>query len=460
MLQRSLLEKDQLDCIDFIKSGEDSLIAADVGTGKTVISATAMVDDLEAGNISRALILAPTLVATDTWPKEFQEWEHLSNYPVAIAHGTSKAREAAFKSDAPFVVMNYENLGWMCEQYPRKRGKSSLPFDCITYDEVDKLKNVSGKRYKAFRNYVKDFRKRIGMSGTLIPNRLEEIWGSTYLVDAGQSFGRSFYKWREENFYATDYNQHNWEPFEETYREVLSILADLAYRLEAKGLPEVVMEEPYRMSFPADIAKLYKQLKREYIVEFDDKKVSGETAAIISGKLRQMAAGFSYVDGSKAPHWHTRQRFEWLDNVVLGRTLEREDQLLVVYQFKEELEELHRRHPRIPYLGGGVSNKKARDHIAAWNAGRTRLMAIHAQSASHGLNLQKSGARDIAMLTAPWSGGVFKQITGRLARRGQIQDEIYVHTAPFRGSVDLEVIRTLTDRMDQLNEFLGDLSRL
>ncbi len=87
MLTFDDLEPDQLSCIDFINSGEDSLICADVGTGKTVIALTAAQHSLQKGEVKRWLVLAPLLVATDTWALEAVEWEHLKETKVDIACG-------------------------------------------------------------------------------------------------------------------------------------------------------------------------------------------------------------------------------------------------------------------------------------------------------------------------------------------------------------------------------------
>ena len=465
MLTRQDLDSQQINAIAFAASGEDSLFAADVGTGKTVIGYTVADDALAEGEVRRWLVLAPLLVATDTWRNELAEWEHLSNLRVDIAAGEDEATryQMIFEGDADIVVLNYENLAWLMSLCPRpKKGEpETIPFDGIIYDEIDKLKSVSSTRFKELRNRLKHFKKRIGMTGTLVPNDLLEVWGQTYMVDAGQSFGRSFYEWRKKNFFATDYKQYNWHPFPDTRENILNTLKDLTFRLEAVGLPEVVLMPPALLSLPDADMEIYKELEKEFYLIVNDKKgrareVDAANAAVLAGKLQQICAGFSYVDRSADAVWHNDEKFIWLSDLYedlngAGK------QLLTFYHYKEELHALREQYPELKHLGGGVSTTAKRKAIAEWNAGDLPMLALHPASAGHGLNLQKSGAHHIAFLTMPWSGGMFKQVIGRLARRGQIAEQIFVHAALFDDTIDMEVYDRVTARVDQMQDFLDDL---
>lgn len=452
------LDSYQRACIEFIKNGEDSLICADIGTGKTVISLTAAGTLLDEGRVTRWLVLAPLLVATDTWAKESSEWTHL-HHDVAIACGTEDQRINAIESNAKIVVINYENLPWLMAHYPKARNKKdSLPFDGLICDEIDKLKSVSSERFKQFRNRIGKFNMRVGLTGTLVPNDLTEVWGQTYMVDGGESFGRSFYAWRKKYFYPTDYNQYNWAPFPATEKKILKKISDLAFRLKATEVPEVELIPPEKLTLSAAVRPLYNELEKEFylIVKDDDdmdREIDAANAAVLSGKLQQICAGFSYVDKTSEAVWHTKAKLDWCTNVCANL----DAQVLIVYQFKEELAELRRRFPGLNYLGGGVSNKKALGSINRWNSGEIQHLAIHPASASHGLNLQKSGAHHIVFLTVPWSGGMFNQVIGRLARRGQRAKKVFLHTAVFDNTIDNHVLRTATGRSQFMKTFLGRL---
>lgn len=446
------LDNDQLAAIDFIGDGEDSLLCADVGTGKTVIALTAAKLALATDKVKRWIVFAPLLVATDTWANESDEWEHLDPNDVAIACGDEKQRLDAINSDARIVVMNYENMAWFVGLYD-----DHFPFDGIIFDEIDKLKSVSSNRFKSLRNKIGRFRKRVGLTGTLLPNNLLEVWGQVYMVDGGQSFGRSFYTWRQKFFYPIDFKQYQWRPFERSRQEIIDTISDLTVRLKAKGLPKVVPTKPVLLDMPPDLREIYDELEKEYFLVVRDKRglereIDVANSAVLVGKLQQVCAGFSYVDGGKDAVWHSTAKFDWLDDLLYRIP----EQMLIFYHYKEELAMLKSRMPDIPHLSG-FTPRQAKRIIQDWNDGKLPFLALHPASAGHGLNLQKSNARDIAFLTWPWSGGLYKQVVGRLARRGNKAKQIMIHTALFENTMDEQVFNAVTHKMTGLEEFLDDL---
>ena len=468
MWKRSDLDKEQLKCIQFMDSGEDSLSCADVGTGKTVMTLEAAKKAVEDGRVTRWLIVAPLLVATETWANEHRQWEQLQFLDVQLACGDERQRMAAIESSAAFVVINYENLTWLLERYPRKRVRNemrdSLPFDGIIFDEIDKLKSISTNRFKSLRNRITSFRKRIGLTGTVLPTDLTDLWGQVYLVDNGLTFGRSFTEWRKKYFYPTDYNQFKWVPFEKTEQLLVEALEGLAFRLESKHLPNVEFVPPTALTLPSDVRKLYAELDKNFIVKMaEGARVDAPNAAVLSGKLQQISAGFSYVDSAKgerlAPVWHTYLKLEWLSH--LADTLAgRNQQLLIVYCFKAELIQLRKMWTDFAYLGSNVTPRKAAEAIERWHNKEVMQLGIHPLSAGHGINLQKSGAHHIAFLTPLWPGGLVKQVVGRLARRGQVSDTIYVHMPYFKDTIDEKVIHTFNTRLDTMERFLDGVKKI
>ena len=460
MLTYSDLDSDQLAAIDFGLSGEDALYCADVGTGKTVIASAIAA---ECNDVKRWLVLAPLLVATDTWAREPAQWDFLDPGDTAIACGTAEQRLAKINEGRPMTIINYENLPWLMEQFPAqaKKGDGQFPFDGLICDEIDKLKSVSSNRFKLFRNRLKHFNKRLGLTGTFMPTKLTDVWGQAYVIDGGQSFGRSFYDWRRKYFYPTDFQQHDWQPHHMTREYVIETLADLIYRLKAKGLAEVVFDTPTTLKMEAEQRRRYDILERDYFLAVEDshglnREIDAVNAAVLTGKLQQVTAGFSYVDGGKEAIWHDTGRFTWLA-ALLGRF--RKEQMLIFYHYNEELAKIKEMYPDIPHLGKGTSLAQALKYIWQWNCGEIQHLALHPQSAGHGLNLQKSGAHHIAFLTLPWSGGLFKQVVGRLARRGQPAPQIFVHAPMYEHTIDQTVYDVLSGRLVGMESFLDDLEQ-
>jgi len=451
MLCLADLRIEQVQAVDFIGSGEDTLLLADVGTGKTVIALTAIQDSIENATSSRWLVVAPKRVARDVWKQEADKWAHI-NLTVECACGTPKHRQKVIAGGAQIVTLNYENLIWLLDSYIKLNRTDPLPFDAILFDEIDKMKDCKSKRFKAMKMRIGSLSKRIGMTGTITPNHLLEIWGPTYLVDAGVSLGRSFYKFRSKYFYPTDYNQYNWAALPNSQKLIEEKIADISFRLEGKGLPAVVTLPPRWVYLDQKTRQFYLKLEKDLIAAMDDETIDAANEAVLTGKLQQITAGFSYIDGEPMVTHH-RLKLDELDDLISELNGQ---QLMIVYHFKEELAMLRRHFTSIGFLSG-VTDKTAAKTIDAWNSGELELLALHPQSAGHGLNLQHSGAHHIATTTMPWSGGMYKQVVGRLARTGQTAPTVFVHPIMVHDTIDATVLGVINERQDRLQALLESM---
>ena len=158
---------------DFLYENDRAMILAPVGAGKTALTLTAMEDMLRKGLVKRWLVLAPKRVCTDVWPIEQPKWA--TDMQLAVAVGTPTQRSHALHSGFPVVVTNYDNIQWLSEQ--------ELNFDGIVFDELTKLKNPSGKRFKALAKVVDKINIRWGLTGSFTSNGLEDVFGQCKIVD-------------------------------------------------------------------------------------------------------------------------------------------------------------------------------------------------------------------------------------------------------------------------------------
>jgi len=156
------------------------MILAPVGAGKTAITLTALDDLWKNGYLTRALVLAPKRVCTDVWPVEAPKWSRYLRVSVAV--GTPKQRTAAFAPGANVVVLNYDGIQWLADQL----GDKSLPdigFNVVIFDELTRLKNPSGKRFKALEKLIDGVPIRWGLTGSFTSNGLEDVFGQCKVID-------------------------------------------------------------------------------------------------------------------------------------------------------------------------------------------------------------------------------------------------------------------------------------
>jgi SNF2 family DNA or RNA helicase len=402
---------------DFLYEHDRAMILAPVGAGKTAITLTAMRDMLYDGPVTRWLVVAPLRVATSVWPQELPKW--VPDLTLAVAVGSPAKRKAALASNAQVVVTNYDNLQWLAQQ--------KLDFDGVVFDELTRLKNPSGTRFKALTK-VLDCPIRWGLTGSFTSNGLEDVFGQCKIIDQ-QLLGRSKGAFLQQYFYQVSRDYNDWQPRPGALETVMQRIKPATFVLEPgeykDKLPPLHMVE-VRMDLPN--RKPYEDMKKDFVTRFPDATAVAVNAAVVTQKLSQMAAGFVYTP---EPIWFSSHKFDRLEELLAEN---QQANTIVFYNFVEEIYELRR---RFPYA-------RTVNSIDDWNAGRVRLLCLHPRSAGHGLNLQHGG-HHIVWLSLPWSLELFEQANGRLHRSGQ-RHAVWCYVMIANQTVDEKIWAALHDK--------------
>ena len=406
---------------DFLYERNRAMILAPVGAGKTALALSAMRDMLADGVAKRFLVLAPKRVAVSVWPAEARLWA--PDLRLAVAVGTPRQREAAIRSDADVVVTNYDNVQTL---------PGLLGFDAVVFDELTRLKNPAGARFKALLKLIDHIQIRWGLTGSFTSNGLEDVFGQCKIVDQSL-LGRSKGAFQQQYFYCVNRDFGEYEPLPGSLEKVMDRIHPATFVLEpgeyADTLPPLHTVE---MRCDLGDRTAYEAMKRDFMVQFPTAAAIATSAAVVTGKLQQMASGFVYAEGQVV--WHDTAKFDLLDDLLAEG---QRAPTLVVYQYRAELAELQRRYPRACTLDEP-------DAIERWNAGRIELLLVHPKSAGHGLNLQHGGSR-IVFLSLPWSLELYEQTIGRLHRSGQRHD-VWCYVLLANATVDEKVWAALHDK--------------
>jgi SNF2 family DNA or RNA helicase len=410
---------------DFLYGQDRAMILAPVGAGKTAITLTALSALLK---IKRnALVLAPKRVAENVWATEAAKWA--PELTVAVAVGTPKQRQKAFESGAQVVVTNYENIPF------------HVDFDCIIFDELTRLKNPSGARFKALAKLIEKIEIRWGLTGSFTSNGLEDVFGQCKIIDQ-TLLGRSKGAFLQQYFIAINLEFGQWTARAGSLDKVMERIKPATYVLEpgeySDKLPPLHIVH-VNCEMPMDH---YNKLKKEFVLD----NIVAVNAGVVTGKLQQMASGFIYDSSTSAtqtpgkfitnqtPIWFSKHKFEALDDLLAEN---QHANTILVYQYQEELAELRRRYSNLVTLDDD-------DAIERWNAGKVELLAVHPKSAGHGLNLQHGGCK-MVFVSLPWSLELFEQTVGRLHRSGQRRD-VWVYIMSTQKTIDEKIWVALQDK--------------
>lgn len=413
----------QVQAADFLYERDRAMVLAPVGAGKTAITLTAIDDMLYGLHVRRFLVLAPKRVCTDVWPIEAPKWAEY--HTVAVAVGTPAQRKQALESDAKIVVINYDNIQWLAEQ-------DLSSFDGIVFDELTKLKNPSGARFKALHKIIDQFNIRWGLTGSFTSNGLEDVFGQCKIIDQkllGRSKGAFMQQYFSLNTYA---GFDDWTPLPGALERVMQRIKPATFVLEPGEYKDKLPPcHVVQIHVQLDDREPYEAMKRDFVVQFPDAQAIAQNAAVVTQKLQQMSSGFVY---SPEPVWFSPHKFDALDDLLNEN---QRANTILVYQYKEELDELKRRYRSLTCLDDP-------DAIERWNAGNVPLLAVHPKSAGHGLNLQFGGCH-MVFLSLPWSLELFEQTVGRLHRSGQ-QRDVWVYTMMTKDTVDERIWTALHDK--------------
>jgi len=432
MRSRSDLHSYQLRAVDFIQQRKRCALWLDMGLGKSVTTLTAAADLLDGFAVSRVLVIAPLRVANSVWRQEAALWDHLRHLKVQVCTGTEKARLSALQSQADVYVINRENVPWLVAQYGKR-----WPFDCVVIDEASSFKNASSQRFKALRKTLPDTEYMILLTGTPSPNGLLDLWSQIYLIDFGNTLGRTMTAYKQR-FFEQDYMGYKFTPRAGSAEKIHALLRPHVLSMSAADylqLPDRI-DLIERVKLPAAALQAYRDFEKTLLAELPDgEEVEAMSAAVLANKLLQFSNGAMYTDD--LGNWSEIHdaKLEALADLIEQNPNEN---ILLAYNYKTDLVRLQKRFPQARVLD------KNPDTVRAWNDGEIELLLAHPASAGHGLNLQRGGSL-IIWFGLNWSLELYQQFNARLHRQGQDKPVRVVHLIAD-DCIDERVMGVLSDK--------------
>ena len=443
MPSREHLHAYQRRAVSFIKDRRRCGLFLDMGLGKTTSALTAVSDLLDEFAIHRVLIVAPLRVANSVWAQEARKWSHLNHLRVSVCTGSQKARMMALQAEADVFVINRENIPWLVETLGQK-----WPFDMIVIDESSSFKNSSSKRFKALRRILPKTEYMVLLTGTPSPNGLLDIWSQIYLIDLGQSLGRTMTSYKQR-FFEADYMGYKLTPREGAADKIHSLIAPSVIHMSAEDYLELPKRIDLidRVEISPDALKIYTDFEKTLIAELESgEEVEAMSAGVLANKLLQFANGGMYTDANGSWSQVHAAKLDALAEIVEDNPNEN---LLVAYNYRFDLERLQAKFPAAVVLD------KNQETIDRWNRGEIKMLLAHPASAGHGLNLQ-SGGSVIVWFGLTWSLEYYQQFNARLHRQGQTKPVRILHIVA-KSTIDERVLKVLSSKDATQKELLLSL---
>ena len=414
----------------FIEKQPVSCLLLDMGLGKTAITLSAINDLLfDSFDAHRILVIAPLRVARDTWPEELRKWEHLSGLEFSVAVGTEAERKAALWKRADIYIINRENVQWLIED-------SGLPFDydMVVVDELSSFKSHQAKRFISLMKVRPKVKRIVGLTGTPSANGLMDLWAEFRLLDLGQRLGRFIGNFRETYFTPDKRNQQvifSYKPKPGAEEAIYRQIADITISMKSTDhlkMPELLTVE-HKVKLSETERDRYDELKCDLVLTLASGEVTAANAAVLSGKLCQMANGAVYGDEGAVIEIHDRKLDDLEDLIEQANG----KPVLIAYWFKHDRNRILERFP--------AEQLDGEDSIRRWNGGKIPVALIHPASAGHGLNLQAGGST-LVWFSLTWSLELYQQTNARIWRQGQ-KETVVIHHLVAKNTIDEDVMSAL-----------------
>lgn len=445
----SMLRSYQRYLADCIVEMPGLLGAAEMSLGKTAATLTGVRRLLRSDPNLRCLIVAPLKVASETWPDEIKEWEHLSDLTYTVVCGDANERTAALKVDCDLTIINRENLQWLWDHIG---GETGWRWQILVYDESSRLKGftfrtpskkkdpktgaVVAKRpnlteFGVLASARKKIKRVIELSGTPGPNGVFDLGGQIYLLDRGERLGRNKTTFTK-NYFDKNPFTHEISERPGSREAIMAKVKDVMIGLRSQDyidLPPQVFNPIYVNLSPKHM-KEYREFERTLVAEAYD--VEAVSRGVVTNKLLQFCNGSLYrTDDSVYPpkretlHVHDA-KINALESVIEEAA---GNNVLVAYSYKFDKERIRKRFPQAVFFD------EEPNFVKLWNAGKIAIGVSHPASIGHGLNLQHGGHIQ-CWYGCTWSLELWDQFNRRLARPGQKNHSVFIHVILARGTMD------------------------
>jgi len=360
--------------------------------------------------------------------------------------GSTTQRIAGLNADADIYLINLENVAWLCEQ------PQMAQFSNLVIDESSRFKDPSTKRFKAIKPFLKNFKRRIILTGTPTPQGYGDLWSQVAILDLGQRLETSLTKFRTKYMRPGRVNPHtrvvyNWELISGADTVIQNKIGDICMSLKADDylqLPKLT-KLYHDIELDKSVREKYEQLRKTMVAEIGKRQITAPTAATLANKLLQFTSGAVYGEDGEAQEAH-RAKLEYLESIME----ESSSPTLVFYHFKHSLNRIRLQFPQAVVLDD--------DNITAWCDGKIRMLLAHPQSGGIGLNLQCNVGEtaQTVWFDLPWSSENYIQANARIYRQGQ-EKPVIIHHLTVSNSIDKQVVKVLEGKINLQDALMESL---
>ena len=434
----------------------------DTGMGKTFLSIGVARYLRKLKKVHRVLVLVPFRINKSEWRRQVKK--HSPSTSLTTLDGSSERKWELLREGTTVVVETYGGLTRMCCSLARVGGvdKHKLKnvlrpdkakvrelvksFDMLVLDQSTKVIN---KRALIFRicNQVSKYAESVLALAGMPFNDPEDLWGQMYLVDRGETLGKTLGLYRAAFFSEQeDYWGHVSYKFKKSMHGKLHrVLAhrSIRYEVAESDLPPLI-QRTKEVSLPAD-ARVYLERAQEAIKSAHGNYREMKNAFL---RMRQLSSGWlGYYDdeaGVKTKYMFPRN--PKIESVMADvDSIIDEHKAIIFYQFTATSDiicrELKDMGVGFLRLYGGTKNHD--ELLERFDQDEKVRVLVMQSDMGMGPNLQC--ARYGLFAEAPVSPIMNKECQRRFERQHSQHDKVFRYDYVVRGTYDQKILDALEE---------------
>lgn len=447
----------QLQCIDLaIKTGVCCGLFLEPGLGKT-ITTYSIFDYLRSrDNNVKLIVTCPKSLIFAAWHEDHAKY--FSKYKI-IDFETYCKKQKEFD----VLVLNYEKLqtkNWAKHAMNVLQG--TVMWAC---DESSKMKSNRTHTSQILLKIARYAKYRIILSGTPHPNGLHELWAQIRFIQP-DVFPKSFHSWKNTYFHLERGGQElymrgkvmtrdaarelfskgwKWSITEANRKKLMDKIAPFViykHKDECLDLPEKIDLKRY-VEFTKEEAALYKEMRRDLMIEVQNKVITAQLVLTKIMKLRQLTGGF-IMDEQGGCHQTSTAKMRELVQVMheLG-----DSQCIVWGHFVHEIKTIEEAllkegYSVVTYYSGTTDREKSYNDF---KNGDAQILVANPQSCAHGLTLTNCNQQ--VWYSMSYSYEQYTQGKDRIHRISQHNACTYTHLL-IKDSIDEVIYDALQNKAD------------
>lgn len=414
--------------VQWLRDTPYAFLGDDMGLGKT-LSVLSYFSSLKSSDDFTLLLVVCPNSLTRNWVREATMW--FPDLRATVLAGDKAAKSWSLRLlnsgalEQDVLVVNYEavRLDYIAPELQKLVSERKT---LLCLDESQRVKNPTAKTFKAISSIAPGCDRRVLLSGTPMPKDVTDLWAQMRILDGGERFGRSYYKWLHTVAeLGTEYSQFAVKKFHEA--EVQESVCRVHEIMLRRRKERVVNLPPKTFSLRevelvGSQRERYDEIREGLILRM--RSLSGEQFTrditnILEEYLRavQVSSNPRLID----PEWKGEPaKFLELDEIVEEVVRQEGHKIVVWTNYLGNVAELCERYKDLgaaPF-SGEVSPSEREATIRGFQSGDSPKMLV-AVPAAGGVGITLTAAQTAVYIDKTWNAEHWMQSVDRLHRIGQ-----------------------------------------